>query len=50
MFEMLACNVAVLAIAALYYRWKESTLKVQERRQVLRARVAYMLWAAAARA
>ncbi len=49
MVELLTCNVAVLAIAALYYAWKDRRVKVATRRQVLRERVAYLLWAAAAR-
>ena len=47
--ELLSCNVAVLAIAALYYAWKDRRVKVATRRQVLRQRVAYLLWAAAER-
>jgi hypothetical protein len=49
MFEMLTCNVAVLAIAGLYYSWRERMLKEQHRRRVLRERVAFMLWTAAQR-
>ena len=47
MFELLTCNAAVFAIAALYFRWKDMNVREQERRQVLRKRVAYMLWTAA---
>jgi uncharacterized iron-regulated membrane protein len=47
--ELLTCNAAVLAIATLYYAWKERVVKTAARRQVLRQRVAYLLWAAAAR-
>ncbi len=50
MFHMLTCHVAVLAIAALYFTWKDRTTKTQLRRSVLRQRVAYMLWNAAQRA
>ncbi len=49
MVELLSCNVAVLAIAALYYAWKDRGVKAAARRQVLRQRVAYLLWAAAER-
>lgn len=50
MFEMLTCNVAVLAIAGLYYAWKDRVGKLSLRRHELRERVAYMLWVAAQRA
>ena len=49
MVELLTCNVAVLAIAALYYTWKDRVVKAAHRRRVLRQRVAYLLWAVAAR-
>lgn len=49
MVELLTCNVAVLAIAALYYAWKDRVVKAATRRQALRQRVAYLLWAAAER-
>jgi hypothetical protein len=47
MFELLTCNAAVFAIAALYFRWKDSQSRANERRHVLRQRVSYMLWTAA---
>ena len=47
MFELLTCNAAVFAIAALYFRWRDSNIREQGRRKVLRQRVAYMLWTAA---
>jgi hypothetical protein len=47
---MLTCNVAVLAIAGLYYAWKDRIGKMSLRRYELRERVAYMLWVAAQRA
>ena len=50
MFEMLTCNAAVLAIAALYYTWKDRMAKDTQKRQVLHERVAYMLWTVAQRA
>ena len=46
---MVTCNVAVLAIAGLYYAWRDRVGKQFRKRQVLRERVAYMLWAAAQR-
>jgi hypothetical protein len=48
--ELLTCNAAVLAIAALYFAWKDRVLKAARRRHALRQRVAYLLWAAAERA
>ena len=48
--ELLTCNFAVLAIAALYFTWKDRVVKASRRRTVLRQRVAYLLWAAAERA
>lgn len=50
MVELLTCNAAVLAIAALYFAWKDRVLKAARRRHALRQRVAYLLWAAAERA
>jgi hypothetical protein len=50
MLQMVTCNLAVLVIAGLYYSWRDRFAKANEQRQVLRQRVAYMLWAAAARA
>lgn len=49
MLHLIACNVACLAIAALYYSWRDVYVKKQKR-AVLHERVAYMLWVAAARA
>lgn len=49
MVEMLACNFAVLTIAALYYSWRDRVVKAARRRRVLRERVSYLLWAVAAR-
>ncbi len=50
MFQLITCNIAVLCIAGLYYAWKDRLAKANERRSILRQRVAYMLWAAAQRA
>ena len=49
MFHMLACNVACLIIAALYYGWRDG-YKNRQKRAELHDRVAYMLWVAANRA
>ncbi len=50
MVQMIACNLAVLAIAGLYYAWRDRHTAQAARRAVLRDRVAYMLWVAAERA
>ena len=47
-FQMLACNVACLFIASLYYAWRDVYLHRRKRAQ-LHDRVAYMLWVAASR-
>ena len=44
-----SCNVAALAVAALFYVWR-AHFQVRVRRQrVLRERVTYMLWVMALR-
>jgi hypothetical protein len=48
-FHLIACNLACLAIAALYYTWRDVYLH-HRKREHLRDRVAYMLWVAASRA
>lgn len=50
MFQMVACNLAVLAIAMIYYTWKDRVLVRSRRRATLNERVAYMMWVAAQRA
>ncbi len=50
MVQMIACNLAVLAIAGIYYAWRDRTSKQFQKRSVLRDRVAYMLWVTAQRA
>ena len=49
MFQLLACNLACLAIAGLYYGYRDVYLH-RRRRERLNDRVAYMLWVAANRA
>ena len=49
MFQLIACNVACLAIASVYYSWRDVYVNRRKREQ-LRDRVAYMLWTAANRA
>lgn len=41
-----ACSLSCLAIATLYYLWRDVYLPRRKQR-VLRERVAYMLWVAA---
>ena len=47
-FQLLACNLACLSIAALYYAWRD-VYTHRRRRVQLRERVSYMLWVAANR-
>ena len=49
MFQMVACNLAVLTIAMIYFAWRDGRLANSRRRAVLNERVAYMLWVAAQR-
>jgi hypothetical protein len=49
MMHLIVCDLACLAIAALYYTYRDVYLHRRQRSQ-LRERVAYMLWAAAAKA
>jgi hypothetical protein len=49
MFPMMASYVAVLAVALLYYAWRDSARSKVRDRAVLNERVAYMLWVAAHR-
>jgi hypothetical protein len=48
-FQLLACNIACLAIACLYYTWRD-VYQQRRKRERLHDRVAYMLWVAANRA
>ena len=50
MFQMVACNLAVLAIAMIYYAWRDGYLGRDREQAGLHERVAYMLWVAAHRA
>jgi hypothetical protein len=47
--HLLACNIACLVIAGLYYAYRDAYLQ-RRKRQQLNDRVAYMLWVAANRA
>ncbi|AMV24836.1 hypothetical protein VT84_10595 [Gemmata sp. SH-PL17] len=48
MFQLLACNLACLTIAGLYYTYRDVYLH-RRKREKLNDRVAYMLWVAANR-
>ena len=50
MVQLIACNLAVLAIAGIYYAWHDRFSVIARNRGILRDRVAYMLWVAAQRA
>lgn len=47
MFQMIGCNLAVLAIAMIYYAWRDGYLARGRGQAGLQERVAYMLWVAA---
>lgn len=49
MFPMMASYAAVLAVAFLYYAWRDTCRTKVRDRAVLNERVAYMLWVAAHR-
>jgi hypothetical protein len=49
MLHLIACNVACLVIASIYYTYRDVYLHRRKREQ-LNERVAYMLWVAASRA
>ncbi len=48
-FHLIACNVACIAIASMYYAWRDVYVN-RRKREKLRERVAYMMWVAANRA
>lgn len=52
MQHVVPCNVAALAIATLYYWWRDAyhRPKLAKAESKLHERVAYMLWVAATRA
>lgn len=43
MFQLIACNLAMLSIAMIYYAWRDTRPKPHAN---LNERVAYMLWVA----
>jgi hypothetical protein len=50
MFQMVIGYVAVLAVASIYYTWREAYIAKHRKRSTLNERVAYMVWTAANRA
>jgi hypothetical protein len=48
--NVIGWNLAALAIAVLYYWWRDVLSRRQMPEKVLRERVAYMLWTAAQQA
>ena len=47
--EMIPCSMASLAIATLYYTWRDRIRVRELPSTILRQRVAYMMWVAAKR-
>ncbi|HEV3143546.1 MAG TPA: hypothetical protein VGZ47_06630 [Gemmataceae bacterium] len=45
--QVICCNLAALAIAGIFYAWRDYHQKHCQRIQQLRERVAFMLWTAA---
>jgi len=42
--QVVYCGLSALSVALIYYSWRDYYLQALERHQVLRERVAYMLW------
>ncbi len=40
------CNLCALAVAVIFYSWRDHQARHERRQRVLRERVAYMLWVA----
>ncbi len=49
MFQIFVGYTSVLAVAALYYTWRDGYVGKQPKRAALNERVAYLLWVAANR-
>ena len=47
MVPLITCNLAVLAIAMMYYAWRDGYLSRGRGQAGLQERVSYMLWVAA---
>lgn len=50
LFQMFASYIAVLAVAMIYYAWRDVYRMRARQRTMLNERVAYMVWVAANRA
>jgi hypothetical protein len=49
MLQMVTGYCAVIAIAVLYYAWRDGFVARHRQRDAIKGRVAYMLWVAANR-
>jgi hypothetical protein len=47
--DFLAVSIIVLTVVCIYFLWRVYRFTMQQREQVLRDRVAYMLWTTANR-
>jgi hypothetical protein len=47
--QTIYCGLCALAVAVIYYGWREYHQRHELRQKVLRGRVAYMLWVMANR-
>jgi hypothetical protein len=45
--QVIYCNLCALAVATIFYSWREYQSRHDRRERVLRERVAYMLWVVA---
>lgn len=45
--QQLACSIAILAVSVVYCFWRSYLEAARHRQQLLRERVAYLLWTAA---
>lgn len=45
--QQLACSIAILAVTVVYCFWRSYLEVARRRQQLLRERVAYLLWVAA---
>jgi len=42
--EQIVCSMSALSVALLFYSWRDYYGSVRRRQQILRDRIAYMLW------
>ena len=45
--QVVFCGICALAVAVIFYAWREHQIRLTCREKLLRARVAYMLWVTA---